>query len=67
MFELLPCLKCGEANSSRLRFFDNVIECPECEGETTLDEIKIIVNDWAAVLDWLRKAPKTPSEISAET
>jgi hypothetical protein len=57
-FPGLPCLRCGETDTTTVNLGDVLtFACTNCERETTAAEVEAHLAAWRAVLDWCAKAP----------
>jgi hypothetical protein len=57
MLEGLKCWKCGFADTLKLRFADEFVECSKCNNEITVEQLKKLIDDWQEVVDWIEHAP----------
>ncbi len=54
----LPCPYCGEQGASiDLHLTDLTFTCGDCEVDFTVQEVRSILAQWAAVLAWIDLAP----------
>lgn len=55
------CPFCGAADSIRLHADDlQALECNECNEDFNPDSIHRFLDQWRALLDWIRSAPVRP-------
>lgn len=63
----LTCIKCGEVAAIRLDLTDgDTMTCPDCDGEFTVGDIEALIDQWGAVLPWLRSHPARTATPDAE-
>lgn len=62
----LTCIKCGAEAAIRVDLTDgDTCHCPECDDEFTVSEVETLVEQWSAVLPWLKSHPARTAEAAA--
>ncbi len=55
----VQCVKCGETDCMRVNLDDfTTLTCSNCDEETTLEEIKEVMSQWAAMVKKLESLAK---------
>jgi hypothetical protein len=56
-FPGLCCLECGEKDVVRVNLEDMHFVCSSCDHEFGPADVRVMMANWARVLDWIEQAP----------
>ena len=63
----VPCLRCGERGSVRVRVDDgDTITCSACDEEFTAADVRAVVDSWGPLLGWLDAHPARVEEAKVQ-